>query len=376
VSLGVPGDIPDPGRAVRYNFGQVNVLPAGSLARIPDMPRDRTLLRDRGSDEVVVMAGGAKFHISGPGELEALGYNFGQVNVLPAGSLARIPDMPVDGTLLRERSASDIFMVHDGQRTPAPRADPRVVQVVPNGSLVGIPVVPTPSDPSPSDPSPSDPSPSDPTAPSIPSAARAIDAACPTDRVPANPFVDVRPGSTHERAISCLVWWKVASGRSATSYAPGHGVTRDAMATFIARAILTVKPGSLPDDPTDAFADDNSSVHQKAINQLAAVGVIGGTGNGNYSPAAVVSRGQMARFLANAAEQVLGQPLPTDRDFFSDDNGSLFGANINRVAQAGITGGRSDGTYNAAGPVLRDQMGSFLARTLDLFVTNGSRLPQ
>jgi hypothetical protein len=39
------------------------------------------------------------------------------------------------------------------------------------------------------------------------------------------------------------------------------------------------------------------------------------------------------------------------------------------------TGGRADGTYGPTGPVLRDQMGSFLARTLDLFVANGARLP-
>jgi len=83
----------------------------------------------------------------------------------------------------------------------------------------------------------------------------------------------------------------------------------------------------------------------------------------------------MARFLANAAAHVLGSPLPVERDLFSDDDTSLFQGDINRVASAGLTGGRADGTYDATGPVLREQMGSFLARTLDLFVAHGARPP-
>jgi hypothetical protein len=216
--------------------------------------------------------------------------------------------------------------------------------------------------------------PTEPPAPAGPTA-RTIDGACPADRAPSNPFTDVATGSTHERAISCLVWWEVANGRTATSYAPSAGVTRDAMAAFVARTILMAKTGALSDSPPDAFGDDSGSVHQKAINQLAAAGIVGGTGGGNYSPSAGVTRGQMARFLANAAKHVMGSPLPLERDLFSDDSTSLFQDDINRVAQAGLTGGRADGTYNPTGPVLRDQMGSFLARTLDLFVANGARLP-
>jgi Tol biopolymer transport system component len=222
--------------------------------------------------------------------------------------------------------------------------------------------------------------PTEPTEPTEPPpagpTARTIDDACPVERVPADRFTDVITGSTHERAISCLVWWEVARGRTATSYAPADGVTRDAMAAFVARTILKAKPGSLPDNPVDAFGDDDGSVHHHAINQLAAVDIIRGTGDGKYSPSRVVTRGQMAKFLANAAAHVLSQPLPADRDLFADDNGNPFETDINRVAQAGLTGGRADGAYDSSGTVQRDQMGSFLARTLDLFVDNGATLPQ
>jgi protocatechuate 3,4-dioxygenase beta subunit len=228
----------------------------------------------------------------------------------------------------------------------------------PSAAVTPVAAVPPPAGPPPAGPAP-----------------RSTDAACPPARVPANRFSDVPNGSTHERSISCLVWWGVANGRTATTYAPSAGVTRDAMAAFVARAILKAKPGALSDAPPDAFGDDGASVHQKAINQLAAAGIVGGTGGGNYSPSAVVTRGQMARFLANAAKHVLGQALPVERDLFSDDATSVFQDDINRVAEVGITGGRGDGTYNPTGPVLRDQMGSFLARSLDLFVSRGTGTP-
>ncbi len=41
------------------------------------------------------------------------------------------------------------------------------------------------------------------------------------------------------------------------------------------------------------------------------------------------------------------------------------------LRRSGVTGGRPDGTYDPDGTVQRDQMGGFLARTLDLFVDNG-----
>jgi hypothetical protein len=147
------------------------------------------------------------------------------------------------------------------------------------------------------------------------------------------------------------------------------------MAAFVARTIQAAKPGSMPTNPPNAFTDDDASVHSLAIDQLAAVGIVGDTGDGRYSPNTVVTRGQMAKFLANAAAHVVGAPLPADRDLFTDDSTSPFQDDINRVAGVGITGGRTGTTYDPTGPVLRDAMGSFLARTLDLFVENGARLP-
>ena len=62
-------------------------------------------------------------------------------------------------------------------------------------------------------------------------------------------------------------------------------------------------------------------------------------------------------------------------DLFRDDDGSVFETDIGRVAAAGLTGGKGYLSFDPTGRVTRDQMGSFLARTLDLFVASGAQLP-
>jgi hypothetical protein len=63
--------------------------------------------------------------------------------------------------------------------------------------------------------------------------------------------------------------------------------------------------------------------------------------------------------------------LSASRDYFGDDNGHVLEPFINKSAEAGFTAGRA-GRYEPAGLVLRDQMASFLARTLDLLVDEGT----
>jgi hypothetical protein len=66
-----------------------------------------------------------------------------------------------------------------------------------------------------------------------------------------------------------------------------------------------------------------------------------------------------------------GNLLSGGGDYFGDDDGSAHEGNINRSAQAGFTGGRGDG-FDPAASVNRAAMASFLARTLDLLVEEGT----
>ncbi len=136
-----------------------------------------------------------------------------------------------------------------------------------------------------------------------------------------------------------------------TNYCPGNDVTRAQMATFLTRAL------DLPGGP-DAFSDDDGSVHESAINAIAAAGITSGCGNGAYCPDAPIKRGQLAAFLKRALN------LPAGPDAFSDDNDSQFENDINALAAAGITNGCGDGVYCPNDPVSRAQMAAFLSNAL------------
>lgn len=72
-----------------------------------------------------------------------------------------------------------------------------------------------------------------------------------------------------------------------------------------------------------------------------------------------VTREQMASFLARALE------LPgASSDVFTDDDASAHEADINRIAQAAITGGCAPARFCPSAPVSRGQMAAFLHRAM------------
>ncbi len=185
---------------------------------------------------------------------------------------------------------------------------------------------------------------------------------------PAGRFADV--SGVHQPGIDCIGWWGVTQGVGDGLYDPFGDVRRDQMASFIART-LDLTGGSLPASPADVFSDDDGNVHEPAINQLAALEVVGGVTANSYAPFRSVTRAQMASFLARAWEARVGTPLPAGGDFFGDDDGDTHEANINRVAAAGLTGGTASGGYEPGAQVTRAQMGTFLARLLAKMVADG-----
>jgi len=204
-------------------------------------------------------------------------------------------------------------------------------------------------------------------------AARNIDSACPTSQSqPA--YNDVPGGSTHARPIGCMSAWQVTTGTSATTYGPAAPVTREQMASFIAR-LVDASDADLPSAPPDRFGDDETSGHEANINRLAAAGIVSGDAQGNYNPRGVVVRGQMATFLTRAAAFVLGQALAGGADAFGDDATSVHHASINAAAGAGIATGTGPGAFSPDAGVSRAQMAGFLARLADVVVDDGKARP-
>jgi spore germination protein YaaH len=166
------------------------------------------------------------------------------------------------------------------------------------------------------------------------------------------PFTDVR-GSIFLEDIRWLTEAGITVGCGGGRFCPGAAVTREQMASFLARGL------GLPAPVADHFTDDAGSPHEADINRVAEAGIAVGCGAWAYCPGLAVTRAQMASFLARA----LGLPAAT-QDYFSDDAGSGHEADINRVAAAGITFGCTAGQYCPAAPVTREQMAAFLHRAL------------
>jgi len=115
--------------------------------------------------------------------------------------------------------------------------------------------------------------------------------------------------------------------------------------------------------PGGSFSDDNGNVHEANIEAIAGAGITRGCNpptNDRYCPTSDVTRGQMAAFLSRGLDLA-----PAATDYFTDDNGSVFEADINAVAAAGITRGcnpPANDLFCTNDPVTREQMAAFLAR--------------
>lgn len=193
----------------------------------------------------------------------------------------------------------------------------------------------------------------------LPAAASAQSA----DLPPGGSFVDDNE-SVHEGAIEAIAAVGITSGCNPPindRYCPDEYVSRGQMATFLARALGLGEPSVEP------FVDIDNTVHAPSINALAAAGITKGCNppdNSEFCPADLVTRGQMASFLARAFN------LPAAADGpFTDLDSSVHTASINAIAAAGITRGCNppDNTeFCPAQPVTRAQMATFLSRALDL----------
>ncbi|CAN5850274.1 hypothetical protein BH24ACT3_BH24ACT3_09670 [soil metagenome] len=106
-------------------------------------------------------------------------------------------------------------------------------------------------------------------------------------------------GAPHGANVDAIAAAGVAEGLPDGSFGSNRPVTRGQMASFLDRLVAYALGGTGPPPVPgpDRFTDD-TGVHEAAINTIAALGITGGVAPGRFAPAATVSRGQMAMFLA------------------------------------------------------------------------------
>lgn len=175
-------------------------------------------------------------------------------------------------------------------------------------------------------------------------------------------FLDVTPASVFFAPVSEFAQRGLTSGCTGNGnrYCPDRALTRGEMAAFLVRAL------DLPRTSRDRFRDDGASIFEDDINRLAAAGITDGCNppaNDRFCPEQRITRGQMAKFLDRGLDLA-----PTGRDWFRDDDDSIFEASIDRLRAARITLGcnpPANDRYCPSGRVTRAQMAAFLVRAVD-----------
>jgi len=154
---------------------------------------------------------------------------------------------------------------------------------------------------------------------------------------------------------------------SPLNYCPDSTVTRAQMAIFLLKGIHGSNYSPPAVGGSTGFADVPTSYWAAPwIKQLAAEGVTGGCGGGNFCPDNPVTRAQMAVFLLKSKHGVAYLPPAATGVFADVPVGYWADKWIEQLAAEGITGGCGGSNYCPDTSVTRAQMAVFLVKTFNL----------
>jgi len=176
-----------------------------------------------------------------------------------------------------------------------------------------------------------------------------------------SPFEDVSPTSVAFDDVACIYRLGITRGTSGSLYSPAATVTRGQMASFLARFWLAT--GATCPNGSIHFTDvATSSYAYGDIGCIFNLGITEGTASDTFSPNSVVTREQMASFLARLWRSS-GRTCPAGANTFDDVSKDSFAiADVACLTVLGITFGIGHGLYGPQMGVTRQQMASFLAR--------------
>jgi len=180
-------------------------------------------------------------------------------------------------------------------------------------------------------------------------------------------FRDVTPAHWAFTWIEKLADAGLTRGCGSDTYCPDGAVSRAEMAVLLIRAIHgafhTPPPatgGVFTDVPADFWAAG-------FIEELAADGITGGCGGGQYCPLRSVTRAEMAVLILRAIHGAGFTPPGATGLRFNDVPADYWAAAwIEQLATEGITSGCAGGNYCPEAPVTRAQMAVFLGRAFGL----------
>jgi hypothetical protein len=178
-------------------------------------------------------------------------------------------------------------------------------------------------------------------------------------------FLDVPSSQQFHFYVTTLVSNAITAGIGGGLYGVNDNTLRQQMAVFMLKA----KHGLcyVPPACTGVFADvPCPSTFANWIEAMAAEGITGGCGGGNFCPQNPVRRDQMAVFLLKAEHGSSYVP-PACQGIFTDVAcPSQFANWIEQLAAEQITGGCGGGNYCPLNPNTRGQMAVFITKTFNL----------
>jgi len=178
-------------------------------------------------------------------------------------------------------------------------------------------------------------------------------------------FLDVPPTHIFHDAVRALVTNGVATGIGGANFGVDASTLRQQMAIYLLKAKNGVCYA--PPPCTGVFADvPCPGQFADWIEALAAEGITGGCGGGNYCPSSPVRRDQMAVFLLKALKGAAYVPAACNGVFGDVPCPSLFADWIEQLAADGVTAGCGGGNYCPQNPNTAGQMAVFLTKTFGL----------
>jgi len=97
-------------RGPRYSWTRLQGFVHPQTA-LPVSINDGDFVKERSRPECYIIVGGAKIYVPSETELFGLGYLWSQLKIVPDGRLNSVPNIPRDGTMIKDRSADPVWVV-------------------------------------------------------------------------------------------------------------------------------------------------------------------------------------------------------------------------------------------------------------------------
>ena len=164
----------------------------------------------------------------------------------------------------------------------------------------------------------------------------------------------------------CIVVWYIDGSGNVVTIPNGRYDPETGMVTFTTTHFsdfaVVYNPVSFNDVAADAW-------YHKAVSFIASRGITSGTGDGNYSPEAKLTRGDFMVLLMRAYG-IAPDGSPTDN--FSDAGETYYTGYLAAAKRLGISAGVGDNMYEPGKEITRQEMFTLLYNTLKII----GRLPQ